>query len=367
MEKTKEESELSDINSKISLSLANEINRKRFMHHIMTISGITVLLAMSLMALLKGDMVLFLSDLFFALTLGFLLYRIRNVEKIDPIVITTLIIIMFFFLYLFLTWKAEGWSFFWFFTYPIISLFMLGNKKGLLLSLTFLFLAIGCFYILNNYGSLPNYPKGVITRLSFTYLLITFLTYAFEQSRHESENLLQESMDELKDKAIRDGLTGLYNRRYLEEILGLMKRDIHSPPRVITFIMADIDFFKKYNDTYGHQKGDEILRKIAQALQGQIRRKTDYVFRYGGEEFSLLLYGSDEKTTIELCQDILDSLEELNIPHEGSHIGRVSLSLGAVIGHTGQNCHPEDIVKSADDALYEAKESGRNSFVFKKE
>ncbi|MDC7222888.1 MAG: GGDEF domain-containing protein [Spirochaetales bacterium] len=352
---------------KVNYALTNEINRKRFMQLSMTTSGILVLFIMGILALIKGETMLFISDILFALSLSFLLYRIRKTQKIDSTVTLTLILIMLFYLYLFLTWKADGWSFFWFYTYPIVALFMVGGKKGLLLSLIFLAITLISYPTLFSLKFIPAYPKGVFLRVILSYLMVTFLTFVFEKTRHESQTLLEETLVELREKAIRDGLTGLYNRRYLDEVWALIKRNLNESIRKVTFIMIDIDFFKNYNDTYGHQMGDDVLRKIGTVLLELKRRKTDYAFRYGGEEFCLLLYDGDEKTSVRICETIKNTIYDMNIPHKKSPMGRVTASLGAIMCSIDKDVVPHKIIKKADDALYKAKQNGRNRLIFEKD
>jgi diguanylate cyclase (GGDEF)-like protein len=348
----------------INLSLWDEQKRKQFMYHIMTFCGVIVLFSMAVMALLKKDYILFISDFLFAFGLIYILYRVRKNETIEKLVIIIILFIMFFFLYLFLTWKAKGLSFFWFYSYPIVALFMLGCRKGLLFSLIFIALALSAYLGLNHYVRIPSYQNGFLIRTVFSYLLVTFLTYVFEKTRYDSQILLNKTMDDLRELAIKDGLTGLYNRRYLDEIWGLIQRESQKPDVQLAFIMTDIDNFKTYNDTYGHQKGDEVLKEVSRILKEQIRRKTDYVFRYGGEEFSLLLYGADKEKTHMICENIRQGIYNLNITHKKSSLNRVTISLGAVICPLKSGKDSKSIIKLADDALYQAKDKGRNCTIF---
>ena len=168
----------------------------------------------------------------------------------------------------------------------------------------------------------------------------------------------------LEDQAVRDGLTGLYNRRRFDETLqkewNRHKREGNS----ISLIMADIDFFKSYNDTYGHQEGDECLRAVAQACMEGVRRPGDLPFRYGGEEFSLILAGTSLDGATAVAENIRKAVENLKISAEGSPLGPyVTMSFGVSDSSVDTLVSKEELVRSADDALYQAKKNGRNRVV----
>lgn len=162
--------------------------------------------------------------------------------------------------------------------------------------------------------------------------------------------------------AITDALTGLSNRHYYKSVIireiSRAKRD----GKNITFIMSDVDFFKKYNDTYGHQEGDKVLRAIALTLKNLLHRGGDYVFRMGGEEFAILVSDLDEPHSTMLGEKIRSAVESLNIPHsKNSASPYVTLSIGIMVADPKRDVVDEEtIYKTADEALYQAKEQGRN-------
>ncbi len=165
---------------------------------------------------------------------------------------------------------------------------------------------------------------------------------------------------ELEHLAMNDQLTGLANRRNFDDTLlsqfGLAKRN-KSP---LSVIICDIDFFKIYNDTYGHQQGDDCLAAVAKAIGEAPDRPTDKACRYGGEEFTLILPDTDLQGGLILAEKIRQAILNLNIPHEGSKVADcVSLSLGLAT-YTGQFHNQDEVLKAADEALYRAKEGGRN-------
>ncbi len=164
-----------------------------------------------------------------------------------------------------------------------------------------------------------------------------------------------------------DQLTDLHNRRYFNEIFPIeIKRAIRQG-YALSFIMLDVDFFKQYNDTYGHQSGDEVLQKVAQTLKAQLKRSEDLVFRLGGEEFGVI-YTANNCESIHLrAQEMCEAVHSLHIEHSKSSISPyLSISVGlACVDYREEKNYEIDskkLYKLADDALYKAKESGRNTF-----
>ena len=119
--------------------------------------------------------------------------------------------------------------------------------------------------------------------------------------------------------------------------------------------MADLDYFKNYNDTYGHPAGDHLLHTFSANVTSLLRRQTDYVFRYGGEEFAFLLPSTNRETTETFACAIKQRTRDLDVPHETSPFGHVTVSVGAVYLDSDRNQTIHEIVELADQALYEAK------------
>jgi len=171
----------------------------------------------------------------------------------------------------------------------------------------------------------------------------------------------------LKDQATRDALTGLFNRRYFDETLHNEWNRHSRDKSPLTVIMADIDYFKIYNDTYGHQNGDECLRQVAQACSKNLLRPGDTSFRYGGEEFAFILTDTGLEGALAVAERIRKSIADLNLPNrdipEG---GSISISIGvAVSGGNDEETvvSASELLEKADKALYKAKETGRNRVV----
>jgi diguanylate cyclase (GGDEF)-like protein len=168
----------------------------------------------------------------------------------------------------------------------------------------------------------------------------------------------------LRELVARDGLTGIQNRRMFDQHIQRVWQQAVREEERVAVLLADIDCFKDYNDRYGHQAGDECLRAVAVSLTQCARRPLDFVARYGGEEFAVVLYEASREYVAEVLTRIQRSIAELNIPHEASRVaGRLTLSIGAAFILPSSTRTPHGLIQLADEALYCAKEQGRNRVV----
>lgn len=166
----------------------------------------------------------------------------------------------------------------------------------------------------------------------------------------------------LTQLALTDGLTGVSNRRHFDEQLASEWARAARNGQSVSIAMVDVDWFKKYNDFYGHQMGDECLRKVADALAFSAKRGGDFVARYGGEEFALIFPATQNPMVV--IENAFHLLEEMAIPHDLSEFGRVTLSAGvAICSRTDHQGNSGMLLNTADIALYEAKKQGRNQIV----
>jgi diguanylate cyclase (GGDEF)-like protein len=168
----------------------------------------------------------------------------------------------------------------------------------------------------------------------------------------------------LRELVARDGLTGIQNRRMFDQHIQLAWQQAVRDEERVAVLLVDIDCFKDYNDLYGHQAGDECLRAVAVSLSQCARRPMDFVARYGGEEFAVVLYEASREYVAEVLTRIQRSIAELNIPHEASRVAsRLTVSIGAAFILPSSNRTHEGLIQLADEALYSAKEQGRNRVV----
>lgn len=167
--------------------------------------------------------------------------------------------------------------------------------------------------------------------------------------------------DWLEELSMYDGLTHIPNRRYFDEVYEKKYKETMRDKKTLAVLMLDVDYFKLYNDHYGHGKGDECLIKIAGALRMTLKRPSDMVARYGGEEFVLLLQDIDIEGATKVAESLVEAVGELGILHEYSSVcDHVTVSVGLGFKEKESSVSKEELIKCADDALYLAKERGRN-------
>jgi len=176
-----------------------------------------------------------------------------------------------------------------------------------------------------------------------------------------SNGLFRNNLD-LDEKVHYDALTGIYNRRFMDDNLKRVIKSLSRINGVLSVLMVDIDFFKKYNDTYGHIMGDECLKAVAKALS-DTGREDDCVIRYGGEEFVVLLPNTDKEGAEITAEKLLKSVRALEIPHINNDISdHVTVSIGVTtikVKHTHQYMN---YIERADEALYMSKDTGRSKY-----
>nr|WP_139064047.1 PleD family two-component system response regulator [Thiorhodospira sibirica] len=190
---------------------------------------------------------------------------------------------------------------------------------------------------------------------------------AIVRARVRNHMRLKIKTDLLEKLAMLDGLTGIPNRRYLNERMNHEWQRAIRESRPLSLVMMDIDYFKPYNDQYGHGAGDDCLGKVAKALQGAITRPADLVARYGGEEFSALLPETDTTGALHVATRFQEAIAALQLPHAYSSVSSfITLSIGVVtLIPTVDTGAAQKLFDLADEALYESKNHGRNRITVK--
>lgn len=179
------------------------------------------------------------------------------------------------------------------------------------------------------------------------------------------EKMLRSHSEILKREATTDSLTGIYNRRFFDEHYKIASGQSIRQKLPLSVLMVDIDFFKEYNDYYGHPAGDKTLIKVAHMLKTQLSRSSDVLARYGGEEFILALPNMPEQHAIAFANRLKTSIWEMAIPHLKSKIGtQLSISIGICTYDQMQHADVATLIQNADNALYQAKQHGRNQVCF---
>jgi diguanylate cyclase (GGDEF)-like protein len=165
----------------------------------------------------------------------------------------------------------------------------------------------------------------------------------------------------IEEYSITDALTGLYNRRFFDTTFSTELKISKRENKNLVFLIIDIDYFKQYNDSYGHHKGDEVLKSISAEMKLFFKRANDYVYRLGGEEFAVSFYANNAKHAIERTETLRKKIEELKIEHNASDISKyISISVGHSFIPKECVMDVKEIYEITDEALYLAKKNGRN-------
>lgn len=195
--------------------------------------------------------------------------------------------------------------------------------------------------------------------IHFLQRLTTQVTIAIQQSEHCCQ--LKVANQKLQQLAILDGLTGVANRRYFDLVLYNEWQRLAREQKPLSLILCDLDYFKAYNDHYGHQAGDRCLQKVAEILQKSTRRPADLVARYGGEEFAIILPDTDSEGALFVANKLKTSLAQQKLPHQSSKVSDyVTFSMGIATQLPGLQETASIAIEEADRGLYQAKKQGRN-------
>ena len=213
---------------------------------------------------------------------------------------------------------------------------------------------------LEDYENMKSYLfYSILTILLLSFIVIAYIILQVIKKDKQLTIL----NTKYKMDSITDSMTKLHNRKYFDNIFDNMPFIANANNWRCAFIMVDIDFFKQYNDTYGHDMGDVALKKVASTLKEYFDKKYEFVFRLGGEEFGVILFDVDEDSLENCLKDINYKILELEIEHKNSKIlDIVSISMGAIIYEPHTYISANKLYKLADECLYKSKENGRNQY-----
>jgi diguanylate cyclase (GGDEF)-like protein len=213
-----------------------------------------------------------------------------------------------------------------------------------------------------DYITKPFQQEEVLARVN-THLTIRKL----QNELQAQKEALEKANLELQRLATLDSLTQIANRRRLDEYLQREWRRASREQTPLSLILCDIDYFKNYNDSYGHQVGDDCLQQVAEVLSRTVKRASDLVARYGGEEFTVILPNTPVEGAMQIASLVQQNLQALKIVHPHSAVNEyVTLSIGVTCTVPTPQTSPEKLINVADKALYEAKREGRNRIILKK-
>ena len=182
------------------------------------------------------------------------------------------------------------------------------------------------------------------------------------RNRIKAHLTLKLQTDLLLRMSFLDGLTGLYNRHLLDDVMVRLNSHVNRSKQPLSLMMVDVDWFKGYNDTYGHLQGDECLKRVASVIKETLLRPTDMAIRYGGEEFLCLLPDTDHRGTEHVAIKMLAAVQNLGMEHKVSEFKVVTVSIGVYTVLCNENTSLVDLLAKADEALYDSKQRGRNRF-----
>lgn len=245
--------------------------------------------------------------------------------------------------------------------WSIVLLFYLmplyGYKKGLIISSSFFIIV---FFMLYDLIGISISFEGYV-RFAVVCFVLTLISFAHEYSTQKTLEKLFQMKNSLNELTKIDSLTKLYNRRYFDEVFLMQKKLAKRNGVLFVFAIVDIDFFKLYNDTYGHQAGDRVLVTVANAFKKHMKRVDDYVFRLGGEEFGIVFHAQTQEDALHIMEALRIYIENLGIEHVKNTISPcVTVSIGMQIVQPNKEVTQDEVFKLADNALYEAKLEGRN-------
>jgi len=209
-----------------------------------------------------------------------------------------------------------------------------------------------------------NFIQDIVFLLTYSLMILSVASFLLLMRKRVNQSLIEANL-KLDKLAYTDSLTGLANRRWFSEYLTFSIREHRRRAEPVTLIMIDIDYFKKYNDFYGHILGDQCLTKVAQELKEHFQRNTDLVARYGGEEFTIILWNTDDDQLRSITKAIHHKIKNLAIPHLDSDVSDIiTISLGAFSAVPTSDEHDLNMyIAESDCLLYEAKRAGRNRSV----
>lgn len=299
---------------------------------------------------------------------GIIYYRItHNIERAVHIGTINMFV---FFIPFTLVNQNESFGLVWTVVFPLLAMQVNGRSRGLMYVAGFYtilwiaaFEGIGVWQ--DGLWDFTSYSRLVIASMVVTYIVYSN-ELSHELTAHKLDALRaleQEHSDKLEALSITDPLTQLHNRRHFTQIVPKLLRRAHEKELYCGFFIVDVDFFKDYNDLYGHQAGDDALVQLSIVMQEHMRRKDDGLFRLGGEEFVGIMLSREKEFLYENTQAIIDAVHALKIPHSASKSGFLTVSIGLKVILPEEKIGLDAAYKLADDALYRAKSQGRSQVV----
>jgi diguanylate cyclase (GGDEF)-like protein len=341
----------------------SRINFIRYMIYM----AITCTFLLSLFALFESDYIDAFINIGLLIIPFLILIQISREKSYDKISNSFLVYVFLVMFVTVLTLELEPFDLLWLLIFPLPIFMIKGAKWGLNISLSYT-LFLGIYFGFKNL----DFPMKVYLNFFLILGIVIFLSYNHMMWRKKVYRELAKAYEKtekqkalLREISIVDELTQIHNRRYFNEVLPRELNRCSRTKEILGFFILDIDYFKPYNDNYGHQAGDTALQKVSSVLKDEFQRREDYLFRLGGEEFGGIVFGADIKSIKSKVGSVCDVIRSLALKHEFAlDLGILTVSVGLTLKGSKNDDWSEDVAyKEADLALYEAKESGRNCLV----
>jgi len=253
--------------------------------------------------------------------------------------------------------KGQEYVPIWSFVFIYIAMIMYGYKKGVFVVVAFCSVLLGLLFIW--IGDTIN----ILEFICFSSVILVLTLFSYISERHISTTLQQlaTTQNHLEKMNKIDALTEVYNRRQFDIDFSQKINSAKRSKKTLAFAMLDIDYFKFYNDNYGHQLGDQALVKVAQQLKNKMKRANDTVYRLGGEEFAILFQVESDSEAVTTLNEVQHSIEELKIDHLHNKVSNyLTISAGLFLLSPADNIDKTQAYKICDELLYKAKSNGRN-------
>ena len=213
----------------------------------------------------------------------------------------------------------------------------------------------------------PGSEKWYTSPGDLTLIIMGILACLFFSMVVQNRSAMKQMKEYFDNMAITDTLTCVYNRRYIDENINVLIKSISRSHGLLTLMIAEIDYFKNYNETYGFKKGDNCLKIVANILSQSIKRDNDFVARYGAKEFMIVLPNTDEKGAHIIADRLLKNVRECGIPHEKSDVSdSITISIGVTTGGKDFSHNGDDYISTAKEALQTSAKDGHNRYTFLK-
>ena len=347
------------LNTGVVQSNNPEENQQIFFTHLFGFIGYSVTFLMCVSAFIRqdwllGTVLLIASLVFFSTHLTLRSKRITKPFELSANLITSSLMLLM--VYLVYTGGVNGTGPLWIYIVPPIALYFGGVRKGIRnIGLFVLIISILMFYP-NDEWLVTSYTFEFKSRLIYSFLTVSCLFWFYEYARENSRHRLQEMSEKFEMQAMRDPLSGLLNRRGMQEELQKEFDRSQRYNNYLTVMMCDIDYFKTVNDKYGHDKGDEVIKSLAHIFKSELR-KQDSLARWGGEEYLFLLPETNDNQAMQLAQKLRCKIEETQYKQDDKTFN-VTVSIG--LHQIASNDTINQAITKADTNLYKAKEQSRN-------